>query len=171
MNRPRSAIEEREATLGLLGRVLTRRGIEESEPGHAPGRLAQDLQRDIAAHRQARQGESLERRRGQDVLRNAAHRIRAGVVGDPAVGVLAQALDLRLPEQRVAQEPGNEDKRRPVHRAARRGNARLSFTFSSAWKFRRGSLASSPNFLQDQGSCPPMGRRGHGLSEMRAREV
>ena len=71
---------------------------------------------DVATHRQAGQREALERRGGENVGGDAVHRLRAGVICNPAVGDLAEPLDLDLPQQGIAEQPGDEDEGSAGHR-------------------------------------------------------
>jgi hypothetical protein len=89
-------IDEFLAELHLLLRVGTRRGVEQSEPDNPVGRLAHDLQRDAATHRQAGQRELL----GggcEDSLRGQARLVCFRQIGNGDFGDIGQRLGLMPP--------------------------------------------------------------------------
>ena len=104
------------AEFGLLRRVGSGAGVEEGERGDALGCLPHDFQCQVAAHRQAGQGEApgrrfRQRRRGQRchriVLRQRERRDR--VVGQ-------QVGRLVLPQAFVAKKAGQGEQGKFVHR-------------------------------------------------------
>ena len=103
------------ATLALRDRVGSRGGVQQREPHDPLGRLAHDLERHVAAHREASEGEA-RRGVGQDAPRDRVHGVVARVVGDGDRAEPPQLRELGPVEPCGGQEPGDEDDR---HRAAR----------------------------------------------------
>ena len=83
-------------------------GVEQRQPRHALGCLAQDLVGDVAAHRQAGEREAL-RRGGQDRLRRCPPWCRGACDRRPSCRrCRASAADLRRPQRLGAQQAGNQ---------------------------------------------------------------
>jgi 8-hydroxy-5-deazaflavin:NADPH oxidoreductase len=99
----------------LAGRGLLRRFgrgccVKERELCHSPARLAHDLERDVAAHRQAQERKT-RRRRGQDASRNRRDGFVARVIGDRDRPERPEYRDLLAKKPRRAGQPGNENNR------------------------------------------------------------
>jgi hypothetical protein len=87
----------------LLGSIRERARVEQRELRHTPGRLTQDLERDVTTHRQADQREA-RRSRGEDPSRHGAHAVVAGVVRDRHRPQAPQMRNLICVQPRRTQE-------------------------------------------------------------------
>jgi len=111
-----AALGERDhypAALRLLRRLGACAGIEECKLGHPLRRLAHDLERDVAAHRQARERKA---RRGsaQDAPRDGRHAVVAGMVCNRDRAESPQGRNLVGVKPRRAGQSGNEHDRQRV---------------------------------------------------------
>jgi hypothetical protein len=104
----------------LFGRVGRGGGVEERDAGDPVGHRAEQLEGDIAPHRQGDDDEAA----GRGLRRAARHRrdaVVAGQVGHDRGDDVAQVLDLMRPQFGVAQQAGQEKD----GRACRRGHGHL----------------------------------------------
>jgi len=102
-------MKARSASPAIAGALACRRGVgvEQREPGRSLRGLPHDLERDVAAHREAGEREALGRRREQP-RRDRGHRVVARVVGDEDLAPSSQGGDLRLEQGARAGEARNE---------------------------------------------------------------
>ena len=101
---------------GLLGRVGPGAGVEQGERGDALRRLPHDLQRQVAAHRQAGQGEASGRRLRERGRGQRGHRVVPGQ-GERRDRMLGEEVGrLVLPQAFVAEEAGQGEQRKSGHR-------------------------------------------------------
>ena len=97
------------AGLALLG-VGAGLGVDQRKARHPPRRPAQDLEGDVAAHRQGGQREA-GGGRGQHPLGETAHRVGMGEVGHEHLAARLEGRELGGPEPVVAEQAGQEDGR------------------------------------------------------------
>ena len=97
------------ACLGVSARA------HEHQRADAFGRLTHDLQRDVAAHRQADEHELSFRRSGEGVGGKLADRVGAGEVGDGDAGNVGQGVGLLLEQARIVEESRQKDQFGVLH--------------------------------------------------------
>jgi hypothetical protein len=106
------------APLGQLGGVGAGAGVQQGQPRHPLGGLADDLDTDVAAHRQPGQGEPW-RGVGQDAAGDGGHGVVAGGGGDRHRAVPPQDRELLGEQPWGAQQAGDQhDRERLGHRCA-----------------------------------------------------
>ena len=110
---PLRTCDHAEPPFARLGRIGARLGIQECQPEHPFRRPAHDLERDVAAHREAAEREALGCL-GEHRLGHAGDAVGSGQIADPDRGDIAERRDLAAYRRSSRSSPGSRTSGVPV---------------------------------------------------------